>query len=479
VKSLLPALLLMLMLMLPAPAGARRAEPPPPEPPPMDTQSVSCGRVNRGGLAYPAALAPQGEGYIISEPWRSRGLRFGTEELVGLIRRAAAAVNRAHPGALLGVGDLSKERGGSAPNHRSHQAGRDVDLLYYAVDEAGKPMAPGDCMPAYAPDAMARLCYYPTEKMQVPPRRFDVKRNWALIKAMLTDEHARVRVVFMSLGVRRWLLDHAAKLGEPRALIRRAEKTLMRPPRGRAHTDHMHVRIRCSRDDRWRGRCRDDPDRRGRFFGRLRCPRRGNDPCRETFRPPVGLSTQGRKVTRVRAERVKVQGRRVWLSRPCRAKESDDACRARGTTRAARAAGKRTLQAEVAAAPGGVGALLQVDGARVEQTAPTMEALAEQLRALKASGKQVTLVRAEQLTDPARRTVTVYSKRWRWRTVPAHALVELSLGAEAAAARGALARTVKHLQEVAERWDRPILELQTLPGQRLQLKLRCPRTTRK
>lgn len=238
-----------------------------------DTDSVSCGCVNRGGLAAAATLEPEGPGYVIPEPWRARGLRYGTQELVGLIRRAAAAVAREHPGARLGVADLSLRRGGAARHHRSHQSGRDVDLLYYAVDASDQPVAPGGCMPSYGPDRRASRCASP-ERREVAPRRFDVARNWALVRAMLTDEHVRVRVIFMSLGVRRWLLEHAASLGEPRALIRRAEGILLRPPGPRAHTDHMHVRIACTLDDRRRGRCRTDPDPRGRWFGRLRCPRR-------------------------------------------------------------------------------------------------------------------------------------------------------------------------------------------------------------
>jgi penicillin-insensitive murein endopeptidase len=258
-------LLLLAILLAPSSSVAEEQEP-------AESDSVSCGRVNRGGLAAAATLELEGPGYLIPEPWRTRGLRYGTQELVGLIRRAAAAVEREHPGARLGVADLSRRRGGSAAQHRSHQSGRDVDLIYFALDGSGQPVAPGGCMPSYRPDRTASCCYSP--KKDVAPRRFDVARNWALVKAMLTDEHARVRVIFMSLGVRNWLLEHAARLGEPRALIRRAEDILMRPPGARAHTDHMHVRIACTLDDRRRGRCKNDPDPRGRWFGRIRCPRR-------------------------------------------------------------------------------------------------------------------------------------------------------------------------------------------------------------
>jgi penicillin-insensitive murein endopeptidase len=170
------------------------------------------------------------------------------------------------------VADLSRRLGGAAPNHRSHQAGRDVDLLYYATDEEGRPLAPGSCMPSYAPDRRAYRCYTPVRR-DLAARRFDVARNWALVRAMLTDPRARVRVIFTSLGVRGWLLAHAAEIGESRELIRKAELTLMRPPGGRAHTDHMHVRLACTVDDRRRGRCRHDPYPGKRRFGRMRCPR--------------------------------------------------------------------------------------------------------------------------------------------------------------------------------------------------------------
>ena len=104
-----------------------------------------------------------------------------------MISRAAAAVEREHPGSWLGVADLSREQGGSAPYHRSHQSGRDVDLLYYSVDAAGAPVKPGGCMPAFGtPDRQATRCYYPVAR-EIPPRRFDVARNWALVKAMITD----------------------------------------------------------------------------------------------------------------------------------------------------------------------------------------------------------------------------------------------------------------------------------------------------
>ena len=119
----------------------------------------------------------------------------------------------------------------------------------------------------------ARTCAYP--QREITPRRFDVVRNWALLRAMLHDQQGRRHVIFTSLGIRKWLLAHAAAIGERRAVIRRAENVPMRPLSGRAHTDHMHVRIDCTLRDRrrCRCRCRKDPYQGRRRFGRIRCPR--------------------------------------------------------------------------------------------------------------------------------------------------------------------------------------------------------------
>ena len=65
-------------------------------------------------------------------------------ELVDAIQRAAALVARRQPGAVLGVGDLSQRGGGNVAFHRSHENGRDADLLFYSVDENGAPQHPND-----------------------------------------------------------------------------------------------------------------------------------------------------------------------------------------------------------------------------------------------------------------------------------------------------------------------------------------------
>lgn len=202
-------------------------------------------------------LPYRGKGFVIPEPWRSRGLRYGTDDLVGLVKRAAAKVAKRYPGAMLGVADMAKPYGGPAEFHRSHQSGRDVDLLYYAVDLRGKPLFPDNHMPLYGRGKKAYRCESPERRWHIRVRYFDVKTNWAFVEAVLTDPFVTVERIFMSNRIIGWLLDYAQKTKQPRWLIRRAQHILLRPRDSRAHADHMHLRIVCPRGDALVGHCID------------------------------------------------------------------------------------------------------------------------------------------------------------------------------------------------------------------------------
>ncbi|MCB9621824.1 MAG: penicillin-insensitive murein endopeptidase [Sandaracinus sp.] len=65
---------------------------------------------------------------------RNPSQAYGTAELVALIAWAAERVAEEHEGAVLSVGDLSRERGGRLRPHRSHRVGRDADLGFYLRD---------------------------------------------------------------------------------------------------------------------------------------------------------------------------------------------------------------------------------------------------------------------------------------------------------------------------------------------------------
>lgn len=238
--------------------------------------SVSCGAANRGALHGAVALPRAGVGYQVPEPWWSRGRRYGTDELVGLITRVAALVHEHHPGGTLGVADLSSPRGGALPGHRSHQSGRDVDLIYYALDPSGAPFPPDHVMAYYTHNGRGHYARSPDFVRGIAERYFDLTRNWALVKALITDPGAEVEHIFVSGRVRRWLLDYARRVGEPEALVAEATRLLRRPRGVDGHNDHMHVRIRCSEQDVAMGRCRNHnarkPRRGRRWRSYVRCP---------------------------------------------------------------------------------------------------------------------------------------------------------------------------------------------------------------
>jgi len=245
----------------------------PPRPP---ASSTSCGYANRGALAEGVPLPVSGTGYTIPNPWRLRERRFGTDELVTLLKDAAAQVASQYPGAVLGIADLSQEGGGALSGHRSHQSGRDVDLIYYAVDETGAPIEPDESMPYYTRTGLAYYARSPSWNKNIRKRYFDVARNWALVKALLTSEEIGVEQLFVSNRIERWLIAYARSIGEPESLVHAAQLALRRPSRGENHNDHLHLRIGCSDDDRREGRCLDGTykrRRRGAWRARVRCPR--------------------------------------------------------------------------------------------------------------------------------------------------------------------------------------------------------------
>jgi len=87
----------------------------------------------------------------------------------------------------------------------------------------------------------------------VPPYRFDVRRNWAFIRALLTDADAEVQWIFIHQGLGAFLIREAAQAGEDPALLARAAFIMHQPSDAEAHDDHMHVRLYCDAADRGLG----------------------------------------------------------------------------------------------------------------------------------------------------------------------------------------------------------------------------------
>ncbi len=223
-----------------------------------DGTSVSGGTFNNGYLRGGRRMPPQGDGYVIPQLWQDRGANFATDEMIAAIRRAAKRVAKEYPGAILGVADLSIPGGGESPLHRSHENGHDADLIWYALDENNKPVAPADSMPAYGRDLWAKPPH-PTPNVvfgPYTPRRFDVRRNWALVRALLSDPDIEVQYMFVHARLRNLLLHEGQRLHDDEELLDRAEALMKQPGDSLPHDDHLHLRIYCSPSDRALG-CRD------------------------------------------------------------------------------------------------------------------------------------------------------------------------------------------------------------------------------
>lgn len=196
-------------------------------PPSESVGGAACGRLVNG------VVLPEHRGYEIRNPARS----YGTEETVEQIGAAFDAVLAAFPGSpRTRVHDLSLPEGGPMDDHRSHQSGRDVDIIYY------QRRCPGG------------LCPFRT----VEPRELDVARTWTLLEHWLRT--GAVELVFIDYALQEPLYEHARAHGATRGQLARWFQ-YPRGPRDPAgvirhfpnHRNHLHVRFVCPEGD---GECR-------------------------------------------------------------------------------------------------------------------------------------------------------------------------------------------------------------------------------
>jgi penicillin-insensitive murein endopeptidase len=216
-----------------------------------DGTSLSYGPPRIGALRDPSRLPDRGAGYWTPPRWRARGLRYGTEEMISAVVYAGRELDRNAPGLKMSIADLSTARGGSSAWHRSHQTGRDVDILFMARDDAGKSLEV-ERMWKYGQDGQARPPKdgaVIAEGKTLPKVFFDDSANWLVVRALLENPIADVQYIFIADWLKQRLLDHAQEAGEPEELVQRAGYLLHQPSDSLPHDDHMHVRIYCSRTD--------------------------------------------------------------------------------------------------------------------------------------------------------------------------------------------------------------------------------------
>lgn len=194
---------------------------------------------HRGVLTDAAELPREGEGYkwLVREGRDDR--HFGLARFVAAIERAAATVAKERPGGVLGIGDLSTKRGGQLLPHLSHRTGRDADLLLYVMTLEGAPVE----SPGFIHVGNDGLAW---DEKGSRFLRFDVERQWLLVKTLVEDPEARIQWVFASRNVRALLIDWARARGEKPETIVRAMEVMMQPQPGGEHDDHVHIRTACA-----------------------------------------------------------------------------------------------------------------------------------------------------------------------------------------------------------------------------------------
>jgi penicillin-insensitive murein DD-endopeptidase len=206
-----------------------------------DGSSVSYGKPNRGYLMDGVKLPDAGAGYTTRDMWSKRGNRYGTDELIALVKGVSKRMKKKVKDVRLVVADLSGGAGGESKEfHRSHQNGRDVDLLYYMRDAEGKP---------FEADAMHKFDRFGVAA-DGSGVTVDIPRTWLLVKDLLTANEAYVQYIFMFRPIAEQVIAYAEQQKEPAELIARARVACKQPGDSAPHNDHMHVRVYCAATDR-------------------------------------------------------------------------------------------------------------------------------------------------------------------------------------------------------------------------------------
>jgi penicillin-insensitive murein endopeptidase len=230
-----------------------------------DGSSASLGSHSRGALLHGVAIPWEGRGYAIPNEWRHRDHRYATSEVVTWLIGAFAQVEQSVPGSVSHLGDLSSRRGGDSVMHRSHESGRDIDLFYFACTRDNQPL---DSLPAMLHfDGEGRATRWsvgrPTRVAHepVPDAHFDARRNWLLLRALLTTPGVHIQWIFAHRTLSDLMLAEGQRAGAAEELLAQARALLHHPTDSQPHDDHMHVRVFCDLRDRLDG-CSDKGPRR-------------------------------------------------------------------------------------------------------------------------------------------------------------------------------------------------------------------------
>lgn len=179
--------------------------------------SLSVGFTNAGAL-FNGVQMPEDERWELVDPSHA----WGTQETIDALTRAIAAVHRQFPDSpKLYLGHISAREGGYLSPHKSHQAGRDVDISYFLS---------------------TKHRWY----QRATAANLDRDRTWAFVRALITETD--VELILIDTSIQRVLKEHALKIGEDRAWLDEVFQYGSRKPRplirhARGHASHIHIRF--------------------------------------------------------------------------------------------------------------------------------------------------------------------------------------------------------------------------------------------
>ena len=220
----------------------------PAETPPMPvfdpSRSTSIGSPNDGSLEGGFPIPVSSPGLRFNDK-RDTDARYATAEVAQALVDAARHVHEALGGRPLVFNDASLQQGGPIDHHDSHQSGRDVDLLFYLLNEDGNPAQPVGAF--FDPEGVGVDFGDLADPSDDVVLRFDARRTWRLIEALLRDERAVVQRIFVAEHLRVILVEHAKSVDVSPALLQRFNDVACQP--SVPHDDHLHVRFFCSVQD--------------------------------------------------------------------------------------------------------------------------------------------------------------------------------------------------------------------------------------
>jgi penicillin-insensitive murein endopeptidase len=199
---------------------------------PYSMMSLSVGYPNDGWQRRAKRLKPSK--YIRIKPG-SGEKTYGHPALILMLERSAKDLQRVEPGSVLVVGDISDANGGPLAGHRSHQSGRDADVVFYALNDNGKRVAL-DHFVKFGANGKA---------LDGSGYVFDDWRNWLLVQSWVRDQRAGLSHIFISRPLRQRLITYASKQPAFKKYVTEVSALLKQPEDAEPHDDHFHVRVSC------------------------------------------------------------------------------------------------------------------------------------------------------------------------------------------------------------------------------------------